>query len=69
MARRPKPWWNDDRGEYNVNIRGERHRLGPDKDEAERKFHELMAKPVEAPVVLVQLEMETSIGGLGSSGC
>jgi hypothetical protein len=50
MARPPKPWWNEDRGEYNVNIRGERHRLGPDKEEAERKFHELMAKPVEAPV-------------------
>ena len=50
MARPPKPWWNEDRGEYNVNIRGERHRLGPDKDEAERKFHELMAKPPEEPV-------------------
>ena len=50
MARPPRPWWNEDRGEYNVNIRGVRHRLGPDKEEAERNFHELMAKPVEAPV-------------------
>ena len=50
MARPPKPWWNEDRGEYNVNIRGERHSLGPDKDEAERKFHALMAKPPEEPV-------------------
>ena len=50
MARPPKPWWNEDRGEYNVNIRGLRHRLGPDKDEAERKFHALVAKPPEEPV-------------------
>ena len=34
----------------NVNIRGVRHKLGPDKDEAERLFHVLMSKPPEAPI-------------------
>ena len=50
MARPPKPWWHSESGEYRVMIRGQRHHLGSDKDEAERKFHELMAQPVEKPV-------------------
>lgn len=49
MARSPKPWWNAATGEYNVNIRGARHRLGPDKNEAQRAFHALMSKPPAAP--------------------
>jgi len=50
MARPPKPWWHSESGEYRVMIRGQRHHLGSDKDEAERKFHQLMAQPVEKPV-------------------
>ena len=50
MARPPKPWWHSENGECCVVIRGQRHHLGPEKDEAERKFHELMAKPVEKPL-------------------
>jgi len=50
MARPPKPWWHRESGEYRVMIRGQRHHLGADKDEAERKFHELMAQPQEKPV-------------------
>jgi integrase len=52
VARTPKPWFREDRGEWYVTIRGERRRLGPDKAEAERRFHELMAerpKPQPAP--------------------
>ena len=43
MARSPKPWFREDRGEYFVTVRGARHRLGPDKAEADRRFHALMA--------------------------
>ena len=50
MARPPKPSWDGESGEYGVMNRGQRHQLGSDKDEAERKFHELMAQPVEKPV-------------------
>ena len=51
MARTAKPWFREDRGEYFVTIRGVRHRLGPDKDAAYRRFHELMAAvPVQKAV-------------------
>jgi integrase len=51
MPRPNKPWYWKARGEWCVKIDGKRRRLGPDKDEAFRKFHELMAKPREAIVV------------------
>jgi integrase len=47
MARLPKPWYWEERKSYYVTIRGERHNLGEDKVEADRKFHELMARPSE----------------------
>jgi integrase len=43
MARLPKPWFRADRQSYYVTIRAVRHDLGPEKDEADRLFHELMA--------------------------
>ncbi len=48
MARVPKPWFREDRKTYCVTIRGKRHDLGPDKTEADRLFHELMARKPEA---------------------
>ncbi|AWM36983.1 site-specific tyrosine recombinase XerC [Gemmata obscuriglobus] len=45
MARTPKPWFREDRNAYFVTIDGTRHNLGPDKKEADRRFHELMARP------------------------
>ena len=51
MARIPKPWFRDDRQTWFVTIRGERHNLGPDEQEAKRRFHQLMAeKPKPKPV-------------------
>lgn len=49
MGRRPRPWFWTQVGEWCVTIDGQRHRLGPDKEEAERKFHELMSKPDRIP--------------------
>ncbi|MDB5338931.1 MAG: site-specific tyrosine recombinase XerC [Planctomycetaceae bacterium] len=44
MAGRPnKPWYRASRNEWYVKIDGVQHRLGPDKAEAERAFHLLMA--------------------------
>jgi integrase len=45
MPRTPKPWFWEKRGEWCVNINGVRHRLGDDKEEADQKFHALMANP------------------------
>jgi len=45
MARRAKPWFRKQVGEWYVTIDGQQHRLGPDKAEAYRRFHELMTKP------------------------
>jgi integrase/recombinase XerC len=47
MARRPKPWWHTDRQCWYVHIDGQRYRLGPDDDEADREFHRLMSLPPE----------------------
>lgn len=45
MPRANKPWYRADRNEYCAKIRGKLHRLGPDRDEAIRRFHELLAAP------------------------
>ncbi len=48
MARTPKPWFREDRQAYFVTVNNTRHNLGPDKKEAFRRFHALMAQS-EAP--------------------
>jgi len=54
MARTPEgPWWWEQKHQYAVTIRGKRHLLGDDEEQADTKFHELMAnrdKPAPAPV-------------------
>lgn len=47
MARTPKPWFWKARKIWCVTINGERHTLGPEEDAANRKFHEIMARPGE----------------------
>ncbi len=42
-GREPKPWYWKARREWYVTIKGIRRRLGPEKDEAMRQFHLLMA--------------------------
>jgi len=50
MPRPNKPWLWAARGEWYVKIDKVRHRLGPDKDTAFRKFHDLMMQPPSTPV-------------------
>ena len=45
MARNPKPWWRKDRRCWFVTIDGVRHNLGPNREFAFQRFHELMAAP------------------------
>ena len=51
-GRQPKPWFWKTRNEWMVTIKGERHRLGPDKVEADRQFHRMMAG--DEPVAQVE---------------
>jgi integrase len=44
MARIPKPWWRKDRKSWFVTINGKRYDLGPDREFAWQRFHELMAQ-------------------------
>ncbi|MGC3970611.1 MAG: tyrosine-type recombinase/integrase [Pirellulales bacterium] len=44
------PWFWAERGEWYVTIKKVRHRLGPDKTEADRQFHLLMAGEAPEPV-------------------
>lgn len=44
MARPPRIWFRRDRNSFFVTIRGKRHNLGPDKKDAEQRFHLLMAQ-------------------------
>lgn len=50
MSRRPKPWWRKRRKAWYVKIDGKQYNLGPDKAEAENKFHQLMAQPKRTKV-------------------
>jgi integrase len=43
MARKSKPWWREERGQWFVQHNGRQVPLGPDKVEAEKKWHTLMA--------------------------
>jgi integrase len=45
MARPRKPWRRKGRNAWFVEINGKQHNLGPDKDEAMRQYHALMANP------------------------
>jgi integrase len=47
MAPVPKPWWRSARKAWYVQIEGVSYKLGPDKDEADREFHRLMAMTPE----------------------
>ncbi len=47
MARPNKLWWWESKGEYAVNIRGQRYRLGTDCQEAHRLMHEPLARPAQ----------------------
>ena len=44
MARRQKPWFREGRGWF-VTIDGKQVNLGKDKNQAYKRFHELMAEP------------------------
>ena len=47
MARPRKPWFRENRNAYFVEIDGKQHNLGPEKAEALRQFHALMARTPE----------------------
>jgi len=47
MKKFPKPWFRPQRGVWYVTLDGKQHNLGPDKDEAFQRYHELMSKPRE----------------------
>lgn len=64
MARAPKPWFREDRQAYFVTIRGTRHNLGPDKKEADRRFHELMARGDDPPPQSPPIPLPTAPGTL-----
>ncbi len=49
MARTPKPWWWEERQSYYVNIKGQKHRLDPNKKTADKLFHALMANVDDVP--------------------
>jgi hypothetical protein len=49
MAHYPKPWFRPSRNTWYVEIEGRQHKLGPDRDEAFRLYHQLMASPPKAP--------------------
>ncbi len=50
MARTPKPWYRKDRKSWFVTIDGKRHNLGNDREQAFKRYHELMIQP-KAPKI------------------
>lgn len=55
MPHFPKPWFRKPRNTWYVEIDGRQHNLGPDKDEAFKRYHELMRReqPREVDCTLV----------------
>ena len=50
MKKFPKPWYRPARGVWYVTLDGHQHNLGPDKDEAFRRYKKLLAEPKLRPV-------------------
>jgi hypothetical protein len=50
MPRFPKPFFKGARGVWHVEINRRQINLGPNKDEAFRRYHQLMAQPHEQRV-------------------
>ena len=61
MSRTPKPWYRKERKSWFVTVHGQRHNLGPDRQTAFQRFHELMAAPKSIPQKSVQTETVVSI--------
>lgn len=55
MARTPKPWYWEERASWYVTIRGTRHNLGPERNQAHRAFHTMMSERPAAPRVRPEL--------------
>lgn len=55
MARRPKPWFREARGEWFVTLGGVQTKLGPDKKLAYEQFYELMRMPPTSRIELRSL--------------
>lgn len=45
MPRFPKPWWRSERNAWFVQVGRRQVNLGPDREEAFAKYHELMRQP------------------------
>ncbi len=45
MPRFPKPWFRKDRDCWYVQLDGKQHNLGPDRELAFKRYHDLMAEP------------------------
>ena len=59
MSHFPKPFFRKPRGRWYVQLNGKQVNLGPDKDEAFRKYHELMStrdEPLAADAALAIVE-------------
>ena len=50
MAKHPRPWYRRSRGVWYVQLHGKQYNLGPNREEAFRKFHQIMASPEPAVV-------------------
>ena len=51
MAKKPEPWWREDRQAWFVQIDGKRHNLGRNKKAAWQRYFELMARPRKRTIV------------------
>ena len=49
MPHFPKPYFLSCRGIWKVQIKGKQHNLGPERDDAFRRYHALMGRQVTLP--------------------
>jgi integrase len=53
MPHFPKPWFRQDRGLWYVQLHGRQYNLGRDRDQAFRRYHQLLAAPAPVEAQLV----------------
>jgi hypothetical protein len=63
MARTAKPWYSKARKTWCVHHKGEKIFLGPDRNEALRQYHEIMAEPEHERHPIRMGEVATLVDG------
>lgn len=61
MPRFPKPWFRKDRSSWYVQLDRKQHNLGPDRERAFRRYHDLMTRPAVRSAIFANISTFRSV--------